>query len=81
MATTYEENTGLLQKRGASMVSSPEKRKNRLGNDETGTDLKERVYHDIENDKGYLVVVMEFSGTRWNDRKRLPEVRRKPSFS
>jgi hypothetical protein len=80
MAATHEENTGLLQNRGASMVSSPEKRKNRLGNDETGTNSKERVYHDIENDEGYLVVVMEFAGTRWNDRESSLEVCQKLAF-
>jgi hypothetical protein len=63
MATT-QENTSLLQNREASMVSSPEKRKNRLENNEKGTYSKERVYHDIENEEGYLVVVMEFTGTR-----------------
>jgi hypothetical protein len=37
MATTQEENTSLLQNREASVVSSPEKRKNRSENNETGT--------------------------------------------
>ena len=36
-------------------------------------DFCKQIYHGEENDEGYLVVVVEFTGTRRTDRKSSPE--------
>jgi hypothetical protein len=45
----------------------------RLGNHQMDTDSRNRVYRGVENEKGYLVVVVEFAGTRRADRKSSPK--------
>jgi hypothetical protein len=57
----------------------PEKRKKGRRINETSMDLRKRVYHSVENDYGYLLVVVAGVGTWRFGRKSSPNVRQKSS--
>jgi hypothetical protein len=53
----------------------------RRGEGQTVKDSLNQVYHDVEDEEGYLVVMVFDDGTRRFRRKSSPESRRKPNFS
>jgi hypothetical protein len=61
------------------MVLVTGKERKSLGNDETDTDSRKRVYHGEDYDEGYLLVVVVDAGMCRFHQKSSPEVRQKPS--
>jgi len=62
-----------IKSSGQPMVIPRRRRKGNIGNDQTVRDLCKQVYHEEENDEGYLLMVMADAETPWFWQKSSPE--------